>query len=293
MKRNLFREPLVHFLLLGAGLFVLYAVLSDGEEQASNVIEIGAGDVDWIATTFERQWRRPPTEDEMRNLVESRLREEVLYREAIAMGLDRDDAIVRRRLAQKMEFLAEDIALMAAPPEAELRAYFQEHADRYNVPERRSFTHVYFSIDRRADAAEPAALRALDQLRASDPEEAPAELGDRFLLAAAQAERTEADVMGEFGEEFAATLFDAEPGSWEGPFESAYGLHVVRVSSVEPGHIPAFEAAKDDVVRDFEAGRRERANEIVFTELLKRYEVVIDEEAMASRTLKTVEARGN
>jgi hypothetical protein len=278
---KLLRDPLFHFILLGAALFVVYALASgfliSGESPR---IEINASEIEFLAGNFERQWGRPPNDEELRALIDSRLREEVLYREAVAVGLDRNDIVVRRRMVQKMELLSQDLALLADPTDDELRSYFQENPEDYRVPPRISFSHVYFDADRRGPEAAADARRVLAELRGQSPppRRAP-ERGDRFLLPHDYSLSTPLDVRRSFGSRFAEALFELESG-WQGPVVSGYGLHLINVGERVEGRIPQYEEVRDELVADYNRVRRERANELLYEKLAERYEVVIDEEAL-------------
>ena len=165
---KLLREPLVHFLLLGAVLFGVFALLGDrGSERAGHIV-VTPGHLEHLLVSFTRTWQRPPTAQELAGLIDDYIREEVLYREAVAMGLDRDDTIVRRRLRQKLEFLTEETAAMAAPSDEELQTFLQQHLDAFRVEPRLAFRHVYLRRDRRGDAANAEARHLLTQLTRSD-----------------------------------------------------------------------------------------------------------------------------
>ncbi len=283
--RKFLHEPLFHFLLLGTVLFGAYALLNDGDDAGeAGVITINEADVDWLIAAWSRQWRRPPTETELRGLINDRVREEVLYREALAMGLDRDDQLIRRRLAQKMEFLTEDLALMVEPGDSALDAFYQANADRYRIPEQRAFTHVIFSVDRRGDAAFEDARAALVVLQsdAASGEGAP-EVGDRFLQPYDYSLRSEERVARDFGGEFATGVFAAEPGEWTGPVSSSFGVHLVRVTEWAAPVLPPLADVIDRVRTDLEAQRREEANEAVFQALLQRYDIQVDESAIQAK----------
>jgi hypothetical protein len=144
--RSFLREPLAHFLVLGVALFAGYSLFSGrAEEKASQRIEVGPSEVEWLSANWEARWQRPPTEAELRGLADDWVRQEVLYREALKLGMDRDDEVIRRRMVQKIEFLTEDLAAQAQPTQAELLAFFQENLDDYRLPELRSFTHIYYT----------------------------------------------------------------------------------------------------------------------------------------------------
>ncbi len=181
---KLFRDPLIQFVLLGAVLFGVYAFASDAfKKDESRRIQIGEAEVALLAAGWERQWRRPPTEQELRSLVDARVREEVLYRAALAVGLDENDMVVRRRMVQKMEMLTQDLALLADPTDQELRTFFQENPDDYRLPPRIGFSHVYFNADRRGSSATQDAQAVLADIQGQSPQprSAPGR-GDRFML---------------------------------------------------------------------------------------------------------------
>ncbi len=282
------REPLVQFAILGAILFLAYAVASDlfAEDQARQIVIDDAG-IEILADGWQRQWQRPPTADELRGLVDARVREEVLYREAQAMGLDVNDVVVRRRMVQKMELLSQDLALLADPTDAELRAFLAENPDDYRVPPRITFSHVYFNLDQRGPAAEEDAVRVLESLRAADPQPARApELGDRFMLPYDYRLQAPAEIQRSFGSRFAEDLASLEVG-WHGPILSGYGLHLVHITERVESRTPEYEEIRDRLVNDFNRVRRDRANEALYEGLSQGYDIEIDEAAIEARALPT------
>ena len=226
---KLLREPLVHFFLLGAGIFLLSALVSESGENRPGEIVVTPGQVERLAETWQRTWQRPPTRAELEGLVEEHIREEILYREAIAMGLDRDDTIIRRRLRQKMEFLPQDLVERAEPTEAELRSYLREHAEAFQVEPRVSFQQVYLDLEHRGAAAEADARKLLTDLNDHSEPVEPAVFGDRILVPHDFRSLSESEVARMFGQEFTSQLSKVEPGGWTGPVISGYGLHLVRV----------------------------------------------------------------
>jgi len=243
-------EPLVHFLLIGALLFVGYAYLepSGGGEASPNEIRLTLDDLAQLEILFESKWQRPPTPDELSALIEQRIREDILYREALALGLDKDDTIVKRRMAQKMKFLAEDVAAAREPTTEELRSWFYGHDALFALPARASFRHLYFSPDRRRTQAHSDAEQALAQL-ADEPQDSirANSLADPFMFRDYYGDSTPQEIAREFGPEFAQAVLKLDPGSWQGPVESGYGWHLVFVDSVIPGRIPVFEEVEADV----------------------------------------------
>ena len=274
MLRRILREPLVHFLFLGLGLLVLYGIFRPVEEARDDRIVVSTAQIERLAALWQRQWRRPPTEQELTSLIESHIREEVLYREAQAIGLDRDDTVIRRRLAQKIEFLAQDLALQGTPPEAELRSFFEENADKFSQPGRLSFTHVYANRDRRGADTESDAKQILEALRAGAD---PSQQGDRFMLQGHYALLSRDEIARELGTGFATSVFELPVGDWQGPVESGYGIHLVRVEEREEGYLPEFETVRDRVETEYTSVKRRETNEAFYAKLREGYEIVIEE----------------
>jgi parvulin-like peptidyl-prolyl isomerase len=274
------REPLLQFLLAGLLLFVGYHWVSprSGGPDPNGRIELTADDLRQIEVAWRAQGREPLTPEQMRSLVEARVREEILYREALALGLDKYDTIVRRRLAQKMEFLFEDVAALRDPAPGELRAWFEKNAERFTLPARASFRHLYFSPDRRGAAARDEAARAFAKL-AGKPLDAPeaATLADPFMFQEFYGDRSSDEIAKTFGPSFARALFELAPGAWAGPIESGYGWHLVWVDSVTPARVPAFEDVEADVRREWTEEQRDEIRERAFVAMRARYEVVLPE----------------
>jgi hypothetical protein len=275
--QRLVREPLVHFVVVGLLLFVAYTARHPGPfELASNRVELTLDDVRQLEIAFTSRWQRPPTAEEMVGMVENRVREEILYREALALGLDKNDTIVKRRMAQKMQFLAEDVSDAREPTTEELAAWYAQNADRFAVPARVTFRHLYFSPDRRGARARDDAAAAREQL-AGAPEDTPAAkaLGDPFMFQAYLADRSPEQLAKEFGPAFARALFEVAPGSWQGPIESGYGWHVVFLEASIPGHLPALEEVEPDVKTAWRAAQRAEAWNKAYEKMRARYDLVL------------------
>ena len=275
------REPLFQFAILGVVFFVVYSVAADRlESRESATIRITASEIELLSATFQRQWQRPPIENELENLVEARIREEVLYREALAVGLDTNDMVVRRRMVQKMEMLSQDLALLADPTDAELQAFFDENREDYRVPPELSFSHIYFNLDSRGNDAENDALEILDELRQQNPPPVLApERGDRFMLGFEFRDAPPSQVARSFGQQFADALVELEPG-WQGPVLSGYGLHLVFLEKRIDGRIPNWTEVRDRLVMDYNRTRSDWARDALYEGLLQKYEVVIEDEAV-------------
>jgi hypothetical protein len=283
MKRVL-GEPLVHFLVLGGLVFAGYGLLDRNREVAPDRIVVSQGQLESMMVGFTRTWQRPPAPEEWEGLIRDRVREEVYSREAIALGLDRDDTIIRRRLRQKMEFISEDMATRAQPTDAELGAYLAAHPDLFGVERRFTFTHVFLNPEKHGESLARDAARLLAQLnQAGTGAEGPA-LGDPFLLEHHFAAVTASEVDRQFGQGFAAKLGGILPGQWQGPLESGYGVHLVLVGEHAEGRLPALADVRDAVRREWDSARRKEANEKFYQDLLRRYTVTIE-------ALPAVEAR--
>jgi PPIC-type PPIASE domain len=272
--RKILREPLLHFLVLGAGLFGLFGLVGGPAEQRPDRIVISAAKVENLAELFARTWRRPPTQAEIDGLIADHVKEEILYREALALGLETDDIVIRRRLRQKMEFISEDIAQQAEPTEAELQAFLAEHADRFRKPARASFTQVYLSPDRRGEDAWGDAERMLIALDAGRSD--PAALGDPFLLEQDYRDLATYEVERLFGGAFAAQVAELPVGRWSGPVESGYGLHLVLVHERTPAELPGLAEVREEVANEWRAVRREEANRAFYDGLRANYEVTVE-----------------
>ena len=273
-----YREPLVHFLALGALLFGLYLLVNDDATVETDTrIVVTEADVEWLRQNWIRQWNRPPTAPELQGLVKAHIREEIYYREALALGLEADDTIIRRRLVQKMEFLSEDLALQTEPMEETLRAFFEAHAEDYRLPPRLTFSHIYFNLDRRGEAARQDAAQAMAALQAmTEPPLSAPERGDGFMLPYDYAAQTPRDIAQQFGQDFAQAMVDLEPGAWRGPITSGFGLHLVRIADRTASDLPDFDQVRDYVQRDFDTARREEMNEAFYATLRDRYDIEVE-----------------
>jgi hypothetical protein len=267
---RLLREPLFHFLVIGGLAFLLFAAVSEPRPAPLETILIGPERVAQLAQGFEAVWRRPPTDDEMRAIVDDFVREEVYYREALTLGLDRDDAVVRRRLRQKMEFLTDTGADLLRPGPGELEAHLAANAPAFRRGPRLAFEQVY--LGERPDPAMIAA--ALSALR-SDPMADPDALGERTVLPAQLSLSPPEAVDGVFGGGFFERLAELPAGAWAGPVESAYGVHVVRIAENVPARMPAMEEVQDAVLRDWKEAKALELRERLFARLRDRYVVEI------------------
>lgn len=273
------RDPLLHFLLAGLLLFAAYDAFAPEAQQSADPmrIELTRDDMKQLALVQLAQGLPLPDPDRLRSLGEERALQRILAREATAFGLDRDDEIVERRLAQKMDFLLADLSQLIPPTRDELAAWYADHAAQFTLPARASFRHVYFSPDGRGDAAaEAAAAAALPGLAALTPASpALAGIGDRFMFQDYYGGRTAEEVGKEFGPGFAGALFDRKPGAWAGPIRSGYGWHLVYVDSLEPARVPALDAIEADVRAAWTDERYKEIRQRAEDDMRARYTVVI------------------
>ncbi len=272
--KKVYKEPLLHFLIIGALIFVLFSVVNKEEAIVSgNKIVVSAADIERLSDNWSKKWNRQPTETELKGLVNSYIKEEVYYREALALGLDQNDTILRRRLMQKMEFLSNDLAELNQPDETALNKYFRENQEKYKLPARVSFTHIYFSFDKRgAKVVEDAksVLSGLSALRAP-------ELGDSFMMQYDFVQETPFEVERLFGKVFANQLFTLETNTWQGPVESGYGIHLVRISEKIDARMPELASAIEKVRTDWMFERRQKMNKEIYEKFKERYEIVVED----------------
>ncbi len=267
------REPLLHFLVIGTGLFLLYQMTRDGNETAPREIVISESRIEALAENFGRTWTRPPTPQELRGLVDDYVKEEVFYREAIAMGLDRDDTVIRRRLRQKMEFVSEDAAASAQPTEAQLQQFLAAHPEKFVEPSRVTFEQVFVNAEKRGDEARRHAERILAELQAGGGPANPSEAGDPTLLPAGLEDASPQEISGSFGDEFGKRLEDAPVNQWAGPISSSFGLHLVRVSARSASVLPQLADIRPVVLREWQADKRTQAGDAFYSSLRSKYDV--------------------
>ena len=278
--REVLRKPAVHVVLLG--LIVAAAVLlakGPPVTDASRRVVITGADLLQQRAAFMRTWQREPTAEELRGALEQHIRQEVLYREALARGYDRDDLVVRRAMQQKMEFLAASQAMQEPPTEEEIEAFFALRQERYRLPAVLSFSQVYLSADQRGAGVEQAAIDLLARLRSEEPGlDALASWGDAIMLDTAYFSQSERDVSAAFGEIFAEALVRLPVGEWQGPVSSGYGLHLVKVTEREDSRLPEWREVAGRVISDMEFEAKAAARDQLYQEIAQNYEVFLDNE---------------
>lgn len=267
------REPLVHFLFIGLVLFVLYNWVSARQGGSERQVVFSAAMVNEIAQGFQSTWQRPPTAQELQGLLEARVREELLFREGVALGLEADDPVIRRRIAQKVDVLAEESALQAPATDAQLEDYLQRNAGRYALPAEVTFEQVLFDPQKHGEQLQATLTAGLQRLQAGAPAD---QVGDRTQLPE-RVEATPADLVArEFGESFAAALDKLPVGTWDGPVPSGFGWHLVRLQRFTPGRPATLSEVRKAVERDWENEQRQRSRQAFYDQLADKYEVIIE-----------------
>jgi hypothetical protein len=272
---RLLREPLLQFLALGAMLFALYELAGKRSAEAPEKIVVSASRVANLGDGFARTWRRPPNEQELHGLIEDYIRDEVFYREGRAAGLDRDDVIIRRRVRQKMEFLAEDITGLE-PSEDQLAAYLQSNSGRFRTEDQITFHQVFLSATRRANTLESDSKQVGSVLARADGAVDATALGDPFLLGDEFRSVSPSKVTSIFGEDFSKRIVAMETGRWQGPISSGFGEHFVFISERISGGSPLLDAVRPAVRREWANARRLEAEQKLYASLRERYEIVVE-----------------
>ena len=273
------REPLTHFLLLGVIIFIVfYWTNPDWSAESKNEIVITSGDIDRYKQIFRKQWQRDPSRQELDGLIRAHLKEEVLYREALALGLEKDDTIVRRRLAQKMEFLITDATVPSEVDDSELMAFYEKNQSRYTQAARLSFSHLFFNPDTRGKRLWDEAQATLNTLQTTQAgSDVPDDYSDRFMLNSQYSQKSTDDIAREFGENFATALTTLTPGKWEGPVQSGYGLHLVYVMQHDKAGVIPFADVRERLKNDYLFDLRQERNEQVLDKLKERYQIIIED----------------
>ncbi len=273
---KLTREPLVHFIILGALLFAGHMLWQKHVTKADYTITVTADEMERQALIFAGENRRQPTDDDLKALLFSHVEEQALMREAQRLGLGEDDTIIRRRLAQKMRFIIEDVAPPPVPETARLEAWFESNIELFKSPETRSFSHIYLSPETRGNDLTANAQILLAQVNQSDSNWKA--LGDPFMLKRDFKNLSALDVTRLFGKTFSTAIFSASGEKWQGPIESAFGLHLIRINQITPQETPDFNAVRSEVEASWQAQAQRAANQDALKEVIRKYKIdVLDE----------------
>jgi len=275
--KKLLKDPLLHFLLIGAALFLVFGLIKSPAGIEENRIVITSGDIEALQANFARTWQRPPTESEVSGLIEDRVRDEIAYREAVAMGLDQGDSVIRRRLRMKMELIVEDVAGLSPPTDEDLETYLAENRESFRQQPQVSFMHVYLNSDKRGVRVEDDAREILVKLFAAGIDADPESYSDPSMLPKELPLYYIKDIGRLFGVDFSRQILEVKPGAWTGPVWSSYGLHLVYVRERIEGRDPKLDEVRKEVEREWSAMRRKEFKQATYKKLRERYTVIIEE----------------
>jgi len=277
MFRKLLHEPLIHFVFIGIILFLLFSMVGEPESDKGYRLVVTQAHMERLVNTFQKRRNRTPVPTEVNHLIEGFIRQEILYREALALGLDKDDAVVKRRMARKLEFLIEDIAPPPEPDDAQLQAYLNKHPEKFRKPAHYTFSHIYLSVDKRGDKALDDAKRLLSRLKHSSHKIDVSVAGDALMLDHHYTDTSQPEVSRLFGKPFSEKLNGIEPGQWTGPMDSAYGVHLVNVQQRTDNRLLDLAEIRDRVKGEYLFDWQREANAQFYDNLRKRYEIIIEQ----------------
>ena len=265
--------------MLGAGIFLLFSFIGDRQDFVPDEIVVGAGQIERMSQAWRKTRMRPPTQPELEGLIEDYIQEEIYYREAVALGLDQDNSVIRRHLRQKMEFLSEDIAAQKDPEEEELQEYLDTNPDLFRQSARLSFRHIYFNRDMRGEATDDDAYAVLATLNGAGIATDTGAAGDSLMFPGEFDLASEREISDRFGRIFIGQLLSLKTGQWSGPVESGFGLHLVFIEEHIESQVPTLDSIRDAVVREWREARRQEFNAAFYDGLRRRYSVVIERPA--------------
>lgn len=276
---KILREPLLQFLFLGGLIYLAYAYVTPRtEENKSKSLVVNAAKIKWMQSNWQKRWNRLPTRKELNALIEQYIKETVLYNEAVKMGLDKEDSIIRRQLAQKVEFLAKDLVVYIPPTDEELKAYFKAHKDQYKEDPLYSFTQIFFDPDKRGSTTLQDAKKAKEHLDQSNSMlQDTTKLGDAFIADSYFEANSLLDIRKNFGSGFMQTLIKLESGKWQGPILSGFGVHIVYLKEIIFPPEPEFSKLKDTVLQDWTRFKQEEINQQFYKQLKENYIIVIED----------------
>lgn len=282
---KLLHEPLVHFMFIGALIYASYGLLATPENNENeNIIVVSAGELDWMKSSWEKRWNRPPTKQELNNIIDQYVRDTILYKEALNMGLDQNDTVIKKRLAQKVEYIAKDLVTYVDPTEQELQAYLLENIDDFRKPATYTFSQVFVDPDKRGENTLVDAEKIKETLINEDVAIDDVDSYSDELMTSNYFENTSTiDIRRAFGTGFTDSLVSLEKRTWHGPILSGFGVHIVYVEEVIPSPIPKLTDVKQAVTQDWYDQKREELNEEFYIALKERYQIIIDDKNSSSK----------
>jgi hypothetical protein len=288
---QLLKEPLIQFLLIGACIYGTYALFgAPDEENADSTILVDANRINGFVAQWKSRWNRPPTRQELDGVINGYVHEEILYRQAVSMGLDQDDVVTRRRMASKLEFLTNDLVRLAEPAEGELETYFQDNIAQYVAPDLFTFIQVFFDPDKRDETTLDDASQELARLQeAGVPDPEALQAGDRLMLRSYYQSASELDIRKQLGGGFASAVIELEPATWHGPILSGYGVHLVYIYERLEAPPPVLAEVRPRVLEAWQAGQMKTFNAEFYESLKSRYEVVIEDPELGPDSLLQID----
>ncbi|MGI9537281.1 MAG: peptidyl-prolyl cis-trans isomerase [Desulfocapsaceae bacterium] len=275
MKKFL-SEPLIHFLIIGVLLFLGFSFFQKEDQSMDATIVITDNDINLLMADFERTWQRPPREKELQGLLEEKIREEIAYREGLALGLDRDDPYIRRRLRMKLELMLEDISAQGEVTDEQLEGFLAENRPSFRQEPRLRFSQIYLNPDTRAGTLESDAKDLLIRLRQMGDDLNLEQFGDSIMLPTTFPLASESVINRQFGSDFTEQLGRLEVGTWQGPVPSGYGIHLVLVEERSEGRDPELAEIRPQVEREYELKQRQELKEKIYSNLREKYTVEIE-----------------
>ncbi|MBD0824912.1 peptidyl-prolyl cis-trans isomerase [Aestuariibaculum marinum] len=277
--KKLIKEPLLHFFVLGALLFAIYSLVNKNTDEEEIIID--NSDIEHMIELWQMQWQRPPSEDELQDLINKYVDQEVMYREALRLNLDHNDEIVKRRLAQKMEFLGNDLTTLVAPAtDKNLKAYFEKHKENYATDYNYTLHQVIFTADNHKNPVAKA-NNVLDTYDVSSSESLK-EVGDKFPLPYTYSNVDAFYLNRELDENFTKQLSSLRIGEWSGPIMSGFGVHLIYIEKKDNPRIPEFASVKKQVQRDYEYQMVLDSKNAILKELKQKYKINIEADNISS-----------
>ena len=268
-------EPLVHFLVLGALLFVVNSFWDQWFPSQGNIV-VSEGRVRMLAENFRRTWQRPPTPPELDGLIEEHIRDEILTHEAQRLGLDRDDTVIRRRLRQKLEIITEEAAASAQATDAQLQDYLTKHVDDFRGESRVAFSQIFLDPTKRGARIDADLKSLLEQVQQRATSTNWQKLGDQlFVLKPEYALSGEREIATIFGADFSSSLLELKQGEWSGPVRSGYGVHLVKVNQIEAARPVTLADVRPLVEREWRNAQRKAGAEAQYQQLRAGYQIVV------------------
>lgn len=286
--KSLLREPLIHFLFIGAALFLLFEVFDDPADPQSSRIVISNGQIEYLKASYARTRQRSPTKQELQGLIDGYVREEIFYREALALGLDKNDTVIRRRLKQKLEIMSDDLVGIMVPSDEQLQEFIETHAERFRIEPQIAFRHVYLDVYQRGNAVMDEAARLLTILSDKRSKSDSDILGDSLMLPKSFNLSPVGEIAKMFGKPFILELINSKPGQWTGPVQSGYGLHLILVTEHIAGRLPPLDEIREAVEWEWSAAHKKELKENIYNEFRGKYTVDFEPPANGAGNIQVI-----